>query len=114
MPWVSYRELRRMERERREAVSRADAAEKFSRGVMNSGLTSKGQSGVPIPDPSSEKHYTPPPVLPKTVQGWTQDEFIDVLMGDGTCKSRGEALEAWHAAQKTGRFPYQNGEEFLA
>lgn len=114
MPWVSRRELRRMERERREAITRADAAERFSRGLVNSVLTSNGHHGVELPAPKAVMHYTPPPVLPEAVQGWTQDEFIDVLMADGTCKSRGEALEAWKAAQKTGRFPYQNGEEFLA
>ena len=113
MPWVSYRELRRMERERREAQSRADAAEQWSRGLVNSMLTSTGRYGVPVATPSPEKRYTPPPVLPAIVQGWTQDEFIDQLTSDGTYKSRGEALEAWNAAQKTGRFPYQNGDEFL-
>ncbi len=110
--WVSYRELRRIERERRDAVARADAAEKWSRGLVNSFLTSRGQSGVPLPAPS-EKHYTPSPVLPATVQGWTQDEFIDQLTTDGTYKSRGEAIEAWQSVQKTGKFPYQNNDEFL-
>lgn len=114
MPWVSYRELRRIERERASAESRADAAEKWSRGLVNSFLTANGHHGVPIAAPPSEKHYTPPPALPDTVQGWTQDEFISQLTADGTYKSPGEALEAWHAAQKTGKFAYQNGEEFLA
>lgn len=114
MPWVSYRELRRIERDRREAVARADAAERWSRGLVNSFLTSQGHNGVPIEPSPLERHYTPPPALPDTVQGWTQDEFVDALTADGTYKSRGEALEAWHAAQKTGRFPYQNNEEFLS
>lgn len=113
MPWISYRELRRIERDRREAIVRADVAEKWSRGLVNSVLTAHGHSGVPLPDPSSEKHYTSPPALPAVVQGWTQDEFVNQLTADGTYKSQGEALEAWHAAQKTGKFPYQNGEEFL-
>jgi hypothetical protein len=114
LPFVSYRELRRIERDRREAVARADAAERWSRGLVNSFLTSKGQLGVPLPAPPSEKHYTPPPALPDTVQGWTQDEFVDTLTADGTYKSRGEAIEAWQSAQKTGKFPYQNNEEFLS
>lgn len=102
-----------MERERREAITRADASEQWARGLVNSFLTSNGQHGVPVSAPPSKKHYTPPPALPDAVQGWTQDEFIDVLMADGTCKSRGEALEAWKAAQKSGRFPYQQSEEYL-
>lgn len=113
MPFVTYRELRRIERERRDAITRADAAEKWSRGLVNSILTSRGQTGVPLPTPH-EKHYTPPPELPKVIQGWTQDDFVDQLTADGTYKSRGEALEAWQAAQRTGKFPYQNGDEFLS
>lgn len=111
--WITRRELRRIERERREALARAESAEKWSRGLVNSVLTARGHSGVPVAAPS-EKHYTSPPALPATVQGWTQDEFIDQLTSDGTYKSRGEATEAWQAAQKTGRFAYQDGEEFLA
>jgi hypothetical protein len=114
LSWVSYRELRRITRELSEAKSRADAAEKWSRGLVNSLLTSRGQHGVELPSPASEKRYTPPPALPSTVQGWTQDEFVDHRTADGTYKSQSEALEAWQAAQKTGRFPYQNGEEFLS
>jgi len=113
LPWVTFRELRRIERERTNAESRADSAEKYSRALVNSFLTAKGQQGVAIEPSPSEKHFTPSPALPATVQGWTQEEFVDTLTADGTYKSRGEALEAWKSVQTTGKFPYQNGEEFL-
>ena len=113
MPWVGYRELRRIERERREAVKRAEASEAWAKGLVNSILTAKGHAGVPVAAPET-KHYTPPPMLPDVVQGWTQEEFIDTLTADGTYKSRGEAIEAWQRAQRTGKFPYQSDEEFLS
>lgn len=112
MPWVSYRELRRIERERREAIQRAESAEKWSRGLVNSMLTARGHSGVFV-TPTPEKHYASQPVLPETIQGWTKDEFVTQLTSDGTYKSQAEANEAWQAAQATGRFPYQQEEEFL-
>lgn len=113
MPWVSYRELRRIERERREAIQRAGSAERWSRGLVNSFLTGNGKQGVPLSTPTTENHQTPGPVLPDEVQGWTKDEFVDQLTSDGTYKTRADALEAWADAQKTGKFPYQQDEEYL-
>lgn len=109
--WVSRQEWRRHCRELSEAKFRANAAEDWSRGLVNSILTSKGQSGVPLPVVPSEKHYTPSPVLPASVQGWTQEEFVEQLTLEG--QTRAEALEAWSEAQKTGRFPYQREEEYV-
>lgn len=111
---ISYRELRRLERERREAMARAESAEKWSRGLVNSLLTARSHQGVPIAAPLPEKHYTPSPTLPDTVQGWTKDEFVTQLTADGTYKSQAEALEAWKSAQVTGKFPYQNDDEFVS
>lgn len=99
-------------RELAKAERRADAMETWARGLVNSVLTARGHSGVSLPaSPTAESRYTPPPMLPDIVQGWTQDEFIDLLTSEG--KSRGEAIEEWKAAQTTGKFPYQKDEEFL-
>lgn len=112
--WLSRQEWRRHCRELAKAEARANASEKWAKGLVNSILTSRGQQGVPIVAPTTEKHYTPSPVLPDTVQGWTKDEFVAQLTADGTYKSQAEALEAWKSAQATGKFPYQDDGEFVS
>ena len=108
--WVSRRELRRIARELRQAEQRADSAERWGRELVNSVLTARGHAGVPVA-PVSEKIYTPTPLLPERVQGWSQEEFIDLLVSEG--KTRAEALETWKTSQSTGKLPYQKDEEYV-